>query len=209
MAARFPPPVEAVLPEHSVLQHCSREEYRGTPLFFGRQAKNRFDDPARGYGVLYLAEDLPTTLMESMFHKHRWWVDGATRRVLLPEVRKRMVRIVAVQRTMTLCDLASPGAAAQSFGWTTARLVVRNGPRTRALSAEIAALKTRHGQPFDGIMYLSHRNPGSRCVALFDRCAPDLLVIDDIRLDDHKDWPRFVSDYGVAVEPGAPGGRGK
>ncbi|SFW21328.1 RES domain-containing protein [Nitrosovibrio sp. Nv17] len=51
-----------------LLQHVSRVAYRGTPLFYGRNGSNRYDAPARDYGVLYLGRDLPTALMESVFH---------------------------------------------------------------------------------------------------------------------------------------------
>src|SRR3546814_5425465 len=41
-------------------------------LYFGRSGTNRYDDPAGAYGMLYLGRDLPTALMESVFHKHQW-----------------------------------------------------------------------------------------------------------------------------------------
>jgi len=31
--------------------------------------------PTGAYGVLYLGRDLPTALMESVFHKHQWLED--------------------------------------------------------------------------------------------------------------------------------------
>ena len=58
-----------------LLQHVSRVVYRGSPLYYGRSSTNRYDDPAQAYGVLYLGRDLPTALMESVFHKHQWLAD--------------------------------------------------------------------------------------------------------------------------------------
>src|SRR3546814_13683820 len=58
-----------------LLQHVSRVVYRGSRLYYGRGSTNRYDDPARAYGVLYLGRDLPTALMESVFHKHQWLAD--------------------------------------------------------------------------------------------------------------------------------------
>ena len=118
---------------------------------------------------------------------------------MLAEVQRRMIRAIGVLSDLTLCDLASPGAAVKAFGWDAARLAVRNGPRTRDLSAQIARLKTKAGQPFDGIVYLSRNNPGDKCIALFEHAANKILVIDDIRLDDHRDWPAFVTQYEIAV----------
>ncbi|MDO4682930.1 MAG: RES domain-containing protein [Lautropia sp.] len=76
-----------------LLQHVSRTAYRGMPLYYGRNATNRYDDPARHYGVLYMGFDLATALMESVFHKHRWLSD--TKRVIsLKEARNRMIRLI-------------------------------------------------------------------------------------------------------------------
>lgn len=37
----------------TLLQHVSRVDYRGKPLHYGREGANRYDAPARDYGVLY------------------------------------------------------------------------------------------------------------------------------------------------------------
>jgi hypothetical protein len=59
-----------VIAAGELLQHISRIEYAATPLYFGTSSANRYDDPKDGYGVLYLGFDLPTVLMESVFHQH-------------------------------------------------------------------------------------------------------------------------------------------
>ena len=164
--------------------------------------QHRYDDPAGNYGVLYLAYTLPTALMESAFHKHRWWRVGARRKITLSEVQSRMVRIVRVTADLTLCDLVSEGAATRAFGLNASQLATRKYPRTRALSARIARLTASNGAPFDGILYPSHNNPGARCIALFDSAAPSVSVHEDLRLDDHRDWPAFVRDFDVAILPG-------
>lgn len=61
-----------VIAARELLQHISRIEYAATPLYFGTSSANRYDDPKGGYGVLYLGFDLPTALMESVFHQHQW-----------------------------------------------------------------------------------------------------------------------------------------
>lgn len=160
-----------MVPAGTPLQHASLELYRRKAIYFGARAKHRFDDPAGKYGVLYLAFNLATVLMESVFHKHHWWKAGEERQVMLAEVQRRMIRAISVRSELTLCDLAAPGAAVKAFGWDAARLAVRNGPRTRDLSAQIARLKTKVGLPFDGIVYLSRNNPGDKCIALFERTA--------------------------------------
>ena len=95
-----------------LLQHVSRVVYRGSPLYYGRSSTNRYDDPARAYGVLYLGRDLPTALMESVFHKHQWLAD-TKRSIALNEVQSRMVRAVGVMADVLLADLARERALRQ------------------------------------------------------------------------------------------------
>src|SRR3546814_1542839 len=73
-----------------LLQHVSRVVYRGSTLYFGRSGTNRYDDPAGAYGMLYLGRDLPTALMESVFHKHQWLAD-TQRSIALKEVQARKI----------------------------------------------------------------------------------------------------------------------
>lgn len=88
-----------------LLQHVSRVVYRGSPLYYGRSGTNRYDDPARTYGVLYLGRDLPTALMESVFHKHQWLADEK-RSIALKEVESR---------------LCAPWASWTTCGWPISR----------------------------------------------------------------------------------------
>ena len=97
-----------------LLQHVSRVVYRGSPLYYGRGSTNRYDDPAEAYGVLYLGRDLPTALMESVFHKHQW-LEDTKRSIALKEVQARMVRAVGVLNDMLLADLTAPGVMAGYF----------------------------------------------------------------------------------------------
>jgi hypothetical protein len=194
-------PVDIGIAAGTFLQHISREQYRGDPLYFGKDAVNRFDDPARLFGTLYLVYDLPTGLMETVFHDHQWHREGARRSIARSELEARMVRIVQVDHDLTLCDLASPGAAVKGFGRNAAQLSARRYSSTQALSATIARHIGSGGQRYDGILYPSRNNPGSACVALFDRAVGKISVADDIRLDDHRDWPSFQRDFSVAVVP--------
>lgn len=84
----------------TLLQHVSRVAYRGQALYYGRDGTNRYDAPARDYGVLYLGSDLSTALMESIFHKHQWDKD-TKRSVALAEVRSRRCARSACWRICT------------------------------------------------------------------------------------------------------------
>ena len=107
-----------------LLQHVSRVVYRGSPLYYGRSSTNRYDDPAQAYGVLYLGRDLPTALMESVFHKHQWLAD-TKRSIALKEVQSRMVRAVGVMDDVLLADLTAPGVMAGYFGLNLEQLASR------------------------------------------------------------------------------------
>ena len=98
-----------------LLQHVSSVAYRGQGLFFGRNGSNRYDDPSKAYGVLYLAHDLPTALMESVFHKHHWHA-RKKRTITKTEVDQRMVRAVGTLQELHLADLSAPGVMASQFG---------------------------------------------------------------------------------------------
>jgi hypothetical protein len=98
-----------------LLQHVSRVVYRSRPLYYGHNGTNRYDDPARTYGVLYLGRDLPTARMESVIHKHQW-LAGAKRSIALKEVRSPLVRALGVLDDVRLADLTAEGVMAGYFG---------------------------------------------------------------------------------------------
>lgn len=190
-----------------LLQHVSRVIYREKPLYFGRDGTNRYDAPDNSYGVLYLGLTLPTALMESVFHKHRWDQDEK-RSIALAEVHSRLVRVVGVRQSLMLADLTSPGVMAAYFGLNLEQLASRGYQHTQRISGEVHAIRGTDGLPsFDGVLYPSRNNYPEPSVALFDRAQSQVGVFEDIDLVDHVDWPRFVEDYRVGVEPdpGPPG----
>jgi hypothetical protein len=184
-----------------LLQHVSRAAYRGEPLYYGRGGTNRYDDPARAYGVLYLGRDLPTALMESVFHKHQWLAD-TKRPIALKEVQSRMVRAVGVLDDLRLADLTAPGVMAGHFGLNLEQLASRDYTHTQQVSAQVHAMLGDDGLPlFDGVLYPSRNNYPGASIALFERAKAKVSVIEDIDLVDHVDWPRFVAAYRIGVEP--------
>ena len=187
-----------------LLQHVSRVVHRAGPLHFGRSGANRYDDPARVYGVLYLGRDLPTALMESVFHKHQW-LEDTKRSIALKEIQGRMVRAIGVMTDMRLADLTAPGVMAGYFGLNLEQLASRDYTHTQQVSAQVHALLGDDGQPlFDGVLYPSRNNYPAASIALFEWAGTKISVIEDIDLVDHVDWPRFVATYriGVELDPG-------
>lgn len=184
-----------------LLQHVSRVTYRNTPLFYGRDGTNRYDAPARDYGVLYLGRDLPTALMESVFHKHQWDRD-AKRSITLAEVASRLVRAVGVLEELSLADLTADGVMAGYFGLNLEQLASRGYTYTQQISGHVHAMSSNDGLPlFDGVLYPSRNNYPAASIALFERANKKVRVIADIDLPDHADWPDFVSTYRIGVAP--------
>jgi hypothetical protein len=184
-----------------LLQHVSRVVYRGSPLYFGRDCTNRYDAPARDYGVLYLGLDLPTALMESVFHKHHW--DRDTKRfITLAEIQSRLVRVVGAMVDLDLADFTADGVMAGHFGLNLEQLASRDYTHTQRASAQVFAMSGADDLPlFDGVLYPSRTNYPGKAVALFHSAASKVKVFEDIDLVDHVDWPRFVAHYGIGVEP--------
>lgn len=195
-----PPPARRIAGDE-VLLHVSRRLYKGAPLHFGRRACNRYDDPAGNYGVLYLGMDLPTALMESVFHQHRWH-ETAARVLSMAEVERRLVRVVGVVRPLRLADLTAPGVMSACLGLNLEQLSSRGAVLTQRLSSTLHALSDADGVPvFDGILYPSRNNYPGRCVALFERAADRIVLLADIPLVEHVHWPDFVRTYDIALRP--------
>lgn len=75
------------------------------PLYFGKAGRNRFDDPQKGYGVLYAADDVAGSFVESFGR-------SPGRNLVSPQAlgARSLARIVA-DRRLRLVDLTGPGLA--------------------------------------------------------------------------------------------------
>jgi hypothetical protein len=118
------------------------------------------------------------------------------------EVYARMVRAIGVLEPLSLADLTAPGVMASQFGLNLSQLASRRYVHTQRIAALVHALAEPDGAPrFDGVLYPSRNNHPAACAALFDRAAEKLLLVDDIALRDHVDWPSFLTRYQVFVLP--------
>lgn len=184
-----------------LLQHVSRVAYRDRSLYYGCDGTNRYDDPNRKYGVLYLGRDLATALMESVFHKHQWLTDPK-RSIAMKEIQGRLVRVVGVLEELCLTDLTAPDVMASCFGLNLEQLASRTYTHTQDVSARVHAMRGDDDVPhFDGVLYPSRNNYPAASIALFDRAKGKIEVVDDIDLVDHAQWPQFVARYRIGVEP--------
>lgn len=139
--------------------------------------------------------------MESVFHKHHWDRDDK-RSIAMSEVRQRLVRAVGVLEAPQLADLTAPGVMEGYFGLNLEQLVSRGYQHTQRISAQIHAMKDAEGvRGFDGVLYPSRNNYPAASIALFERARNKVRVFEDMDLPDHVEWPRFVEDYRIGVEP--------
>ena len=133
------------------------------PLYFGKQARNRFDAPAGEFGVLYVAKDAHGAFIETFGHE-----TGRVPFVTEAELRERELCVVTATRKLGLVDLSAEGLA-------------RMGADAELTSGSDYALSRRwasalHGHPrkVDGILYRARHDPARSCAAIFDRAEPAL-----------------------------------
>jgi len=191
----------AQIPALTLLQHVGRTTYRGQALHYGRDIENRYDSPTGAYGVLYLGQDLPTALMESVFHKHQWLSDPK-RQISLADIRQRMVRLVATRQHLLLFNINAPDVMAAQLGLNLEQLITRDYTHTRELSQRVHAMTDSMGVPqYDGILYPSRNNYPAHSIALFERAKDKVELIEDLDLVDHAEWPAFVTKYRIGILP--------
>lgn len=75
------------------------------PLFFGTTGANRFDDPAGGYGVLYLGESPRAAFIETFGH------ETGQRLVSFADLKPRGMTRFAARRPLRVVELTGPNLA--------------------------------------------------------------------------------------------------
>jgi hypothetical protein len=80
-----------------------------SPILYGRNAKFRFDDPQREYGVLYVAED-PFGVFVETFGQFVS-TPGLPRQLTTEQLINRALSELIPGRILRLADLTGPGLA--------------------------------------------------------------------------------------------------
>jgi RES domain len=129
--------------------------------YFGKNASERFDDPLKRYGVLYVSSR-PEAAFAEVFLR-------TLSLMVVDEVDLRARSLTSFAANSLRClDLAGSGLRKLSCHnrISTEKPYTTVGLWSRALYS--------HPQQPDGIIYRSRHNPRFRCLALFDRCAAKL-----------------------------------
>jgi hypothetical protein len=133
------------------------------PVFFGTSGDNRFDAPGGEFGVLYVAQDMFGTFVETLGH------ETGKRLVALADLQRRGLAQIDTTRPVQLVDLTGPGLA--QIG---ADDRLSSGPVAQAQRWSLALYN--HPEQPDGIVYRSRHDPSRLCAALFERVRPILTV---------------------------------
>jgi hypothetical protein len=161
--------------------------------YFGTGKSERFDDPARKYGVLYAAIR-PDAAFAEVFLRTLSPMIVAERDL----VDRSLVTIVT--RPLRCVDLLSEGLRKISCD---NRVSTEQPYNTTGLWSR--AFFEHPAKP-DGIIYRSRHNPDLRCLALFDRCRPKLrpknAVIEELMGTKRRGWTADQLDkYDLAMVP--------
>lgn len=130
-------------------------------VWYGPRAKAtyRFDDPALGFGVLYLAETPGVAVLETL-------VRGTSRcTVMQAEWQGRSIARVRLSEKLQV--LQFEGKRLPEFGIGAERAHARAYDECQALSAEVHASLPN----VDGIQFRSRWDPSCLCWAVFERAA--------------------------------------
>ena len=164
-------------------------------LHFGASGRNRFDAPDGQFGVMYAADTLDCAFIET-FDRDTSEHGAYLNLVAWSEIEARGVAAITPSRSLRLVDITGPG-------------VRRIGADARLATVHDYALPQRwslalHEHPSmpDGIAYRSRHDPSLTSVALFDRAASSINVVEHGSLADprfHPDLARILRRYQFSI----------
>ncbi|MDV2997402.1 MAG: hypothetical protein N4J56_007107 [Chroococcidiopsis sp. SAG 2025] len=134
-----------------------------SPLYYGRSGRNRFDAPAREYGVLYVALDPHGCFIETFGSKTGIQI------VSLSELSLRSISQLSCTCRLKLVDLTGAGLAR-------IRADARLGAGDHRIAQRWARALWSHSIEVDGIYYRARHDPSQFCAAIFDRAEPVITI---------------------------------
>ena len=158
----------ALTPKNYV--RVTRMAHAATPLGAG-YGRTRFASPNGDFKVIYLAEDLTTSVAETLVRDR--FQGRARRQLMLSEVDLWGATEVSGSIPFTLIDLRTTG-------------VLRLGVSTEAVRGKAQGQGRRLSQSVyeqtdaDGLVYLS-RLTGLTCICLYERALPGCLTVSPVQ----------------------------
>lgn len=136
------------------------------PLYFGKSADYRFDDPRQEYGVMYVGETPEGAFVETCIRER-----PKGNLFSLSYFEERKLTEISFSNLLRLVDLTGPGLSLLGVDNRLTSGSYRAGQRwSRAF--------WNHPDHPDGILYCSRFNPSLRSIALFDRAGSGLSTRD-------------------------------
>lgn len=147
---------------------------RGAHFYGRKDATWRWDDAARGYGVLYLGQTPVGSFAETLLRR------PGQRALIWSEVAKRRLARFRTLRPMQLAGLH--GAGLGWFGITIAEIAAGHDETTYPGAYETTQAISAHvyrETDLDGIQYRSRLDTDELCIALFDRADAAIDLVDE------------------------------
>lgn len=129
-------------------------------VYYGRLARNRFDDPRGEYGVFYVADD-PCGAFVETFGQLLSASTTLPRVITSGELASRALSTITCKRPLKLVDLTGPGLA-------------RIGADSRLFSGEHRVSREwsrafhEHPSKVDGLFYPTRHDPTCKAAAIFN-----------------------------------------
>lgn len=170
------------------------------PIYFGKLARNRFDAPAKAFGVIYAAFDLSTCFAETITREGN---RSPLRNCGIPvsdaaDIQTRFVATLQCQRPLKLANMTDAGL--YSVGAEAGEFNSVDYPSTTQLWAQEI-----HDRPemVDGIFYRSRFLNGRAAVAIFDRGGVNvkLLASNVVPLQQHPSYPKALMELNICLLP--------
>ena len=190
-----PPPEDLGQRDLPLLKYSDRlwRIYLGkydNPLFFGKNTRHRFDAPDRSYGVCYCGCDIHVTFVETLGHSPG--INFVTRTAL----KARSLVAIRPNRDLEFVDLTAGGL--RRLGAEGRLTSGSNYESSRKWSQAIF----EHPERVDGIIYRSRNDQSRYSVAIFERAADVLEVVDEWRLDSQPGMQKIlpvIEHYGFGI----------
>lgn len=144
---------------------CTPWAHRATPLGMG-YGETRFASPNKAFKLIYIAEDLPTAIAETIVRDR--FEGKMARRLTMADVEDWGVCEVTASRPLRLVSLR--GDACFKLGISTDIAGAKAHAEARAFSQELYDTTD-----FDGIIYHS-RLRRKNCMAIYDRAVTSALT---------------------------------
>ena len=155
-------------------------------LFFGKFATERFDDPARDFGVCYLGVDTYTAFIECFRQRARF------KCVAESEIQQSSVVRVQIS-PLNLLDITGPGLA--HLGQTGNLTSSESHVESQIFSRRIF----EHPENVDGILYRAKQDPNRFSIALFERAEHKVTADTSAEWHGHGQLVEILDHYELGL----------